>query len=268
MSSSLYDKQNYSNGIDYYSGYIVEYDLRKANISALLSRGIISTELYTNLLNSDKQYREVYIGNMIKQNNSIYKEIQQGIIDAKRQFIEANNIEDEEILAIRNDALFILSDRPMIQEFGNYYFAKKNIFTFFFRFYKNNEWYYRFDQSTMSDIIEIKGMKDEKLLYHKDHFLKFLADISYNLQRSSIEETLSRCNEFYEDYLNRRLDINYYREFNNNSEFRISFQQLGKSYLTPELQQSDIENLDINFNLRILRDLIKVIDQIYFSQRR
>ena len=87
MSSSLYDKQNYSNGIEYYSGYIVEYDLRKANISALLSRGIISTELYTNLLNSDKQYREVYIGNMIKQNNSIYKEIQQGIIDAKRQFI-------------------------------------------------------------------------------------------------------------------------------------------------------------------------------------
>ena len=54
MSSSLYDKQNYSNGIEYYSGYIVEYDLRKANISALLSRGIISTELYTNLLNSDK----------------------------------------------------------------------------------------------------------------------------------------------------------------------------------------------------------------------
>ena len=156
----------------------------------------------------------------------------------------------------------------MIQEFNNYYFAKKNIFTFFFKFFKNSEWYYRFDQQTMSDIIEVKGIKDEKLIYHKDYFLKFLADISYNLQRSSIEETINRCNEFLEDYLNRRLEIGYYREFNSTSEFRITFQQLNKSYITPELGQGDVENLDINFNLRVLRDLIKVVDQIYFSQRR
>ena len=268
MSSELYQNVNYSNGIDYYSGYIVEYDIRQANINALLSRGIISSDLYDKLHNSEKKYREVYVGNMIKKDDNIYKEIQAGIIDAKRMFMEENNIEDHEILSIKNDAIFILSDRPMVQQFGHYYFAKKNIFTFFFKFYKDKEWYYRFDQQSLNDIIEVKGIGDEALMLHQDYFLKFLADISYNLQRSSIEETLNRCNEFYTSYLNRQLEIGYYREFDNYSQFRVTFKgSVNKSYLLPMVTENDIINLDINYNLRVLRDLIKVIDQIYFSQR-
>lgn len=268
MSSDLYNNTNYSNGINYYSGYIVEYDLSKANINALLSRGVIDRGLYDTLYNSDKHYREVYIGNMISKNKNIYKEIQAGIIDAKRQFMEANNIEDHEILSIRNDAMFILSDRHMEQSFGNYYFAKKNVFTFFFKFYPNKEWYYRFDQQTQKDIIEIKGIKDHILTIHQNYFLRFLADVSYSLQRSTIEDTLELCNQFYEDYLHRKLEPEYYREFNTDSKFRVTFKGLNKSYLMDTVTENDINNLDINFNLKILRDLITVVNQIYFSQRR
>lgn len=268
MASELYNNQNYSKGLDYYSGYIVEYDMSKANINALLSRGIINKELYDKLYNANKQYREVYIGNMIKNNENIYKEIQAGIIEAKKLFVEANNIIDEEIFSIRNDAIYILSDRQMKQKFDNYYFVKKNIYTFFFRFYNNKEWYYRFDQLSNNDIIDIKGINNESLLYHQGFFLKFLADVSYSIQRSSIEDTLELVNDFYEDYINRRLDIRYYREFNNMSEYRITFARFNRSYIIPELGSADLKNIDINFNLRILRDLIKVVDQIYFNQRR
>lgn len=268
MASELYSNQNYSKGLDYYSGYIIEYDLSKANINALLSRGVINKNLYTKLYNADKQYREVYIGNMIKRDERVYKEIQTGIIDAKRQFVETNNIKDEEIFSIRNDAMYILSERPMEQQFGNYYFAKKNVYTFFFKFYSNKEWYYRFDRYSNKDIIDIKGINNDLLLRHQGFFLKLLADISYSIQMNSIEDTLEYINNFYEEYINRKLDIRYYREFNNISEYRVSFPKMNKSYTIPELSQTDLENIDINFNLRILRDLIKVVDQIYFNQRR
>lgn len=267
--SDLYNKVNYSNGIDYFSGYIIEYDLSKANINALLSRGIIDKDYYTFLYNAEKKYREVTIGNMIKKDEKIYKEIQLGIKDAKRMFIEKNNIQDEEILSIRNDALFILSERPMEQQFGYYYFAKKNVFTLFFKFFKNKEFYYRFDQNSMKDIIEVKGISDENLIPHREYFLKFLADISYSIQRSTIEETLNIYNAFLSSYLNRTLDIHFYREFNSYNAYRISMSD-GRSFFISALENSPqiINQLDINYNLKILRDLGIIIDKMYFNQKR
>lgn len=266
MSSKLYKQVNYHADIDYFSGYIVEYDLRKANISALLTRGIINQNTYNYLLNADKQYREVYIGNMIKQDKNIYKEIQAGIIDAKRQFIAINDIKDEEILEIRNDAIYLLTDRPIQQQVSDYYFfAKKSFFTFYFKFYFNKDFFYRFDSNSEKDIIEIKGINDEKLALHQDYFLKFIADTIYGIERSSTEEVLNRCNEFYTAYVNRQLDIGFYREFNAESCYRISMKD--KSFLLAAAGENNKPYIDINYNLRILRDLMKVVDSIYFSRR-
>lgn len=266
MNSNLYRQINYHADIDYFSGYIVEYDLSKANISALLTRGIIPQDIYNYLLNADKQYREVYIGNMIKQDKQIYKEIQAGIIDAKKQFIEVNNIDDTEILEIRNDAIFLLTDRPMKQQFGeNYFFAKKSFFNFYFRFYWNKEFFYRYDNYSGKDIIEVKGISDEKLILHSDYMLKFIADTVYNIQRSDIKEVLKSCNEFYNAYVTKQLDIGFYREFNANSCFRVS--RLNKAFLFESISNDQKSYIDINYNLRILRDLIKIVDSIYFSRQ-
>ena len=269
MSSDLYKQINYTAPVNYFSGYIVEYDLSKANISALLSRGIIDSAKYEFLKNSDKQFREVYIGNLIRENNNIYKEIQAGIIQAKKTFVEINNIEDDEILEIRNDAIFVLTDRPMEQQVSDhYFFAKKSIFTFFFRFYFNNEFFYRYDNSTDSDVIEVKGIKDDKLILHQNYMLKFLADTVYSIERSDIEEVIDSYNEFYINYLNKQLDVGFYREFNSQSGFRIPA-RIGDitSFILPSVEEHQKYSIDINYNLRILRDLFKVINSIYFSRR-
>ena len=266
MNSKLWKQVNYHADIDYFSGYIVEYDMRKANISALLSRGIINMDTYNYLFNADKKYREVYIGNMIKQDKNIYKEIQAGIIYAKKQFIEINDIKDEEILEIRNDAIYLLTDRPIQQQMSDYYFfAKKSFFTFYFRFYFNKDFFYRFDFNTEKDIIEVKGISDEKLIFHQDYFLKFIADIAYGIERSNVEDVLNRWNEFYNAYVNKQLDIGFYREFNEESCYRISMKD--KSFLLEAASEQNKPYIDINYNLRILRDLMKVVDSIYFSRR-
>jgi hypothetical protein len=264
-NAPLFTLQNYELDIPYYSGYIVEYDIRKANINALRSRGVIDDSLYNMLFNADKQFREVYVGNMIKANPDIYKEIQIGIIDAKAQFFKANNIKNEEVLSIKNDAVFVLSSRKMKTQFDLYEFANKGYYTFYFKSLKK-QFFYRFDKHTNTDIIEVKGISEEKLVYHKDFFLKFLLDVFYTIERSSIEETLSYCNQFYEQYVSKRLDIHFYRELSPDNAYRITRTD-GRSYGISYAEPQYLDLIDINYNLRIIRDLINVVNMIYFNQK-
>ncbi len=260
---SLCDLHTYDLDIPYYSGYIVEYDIRKANISALRSRDIIDQATYDMLYNADKQFREVYVGKMIQKDRSIYENIQAGIKDAKRKFFGANHIKNEEVLSIKNDAVFILSSRQMRTVFDLYEFANKGNYTFYFKSMKK-QFFYRFDNHTGKDILEVKGISDEKLMYHVDFFVKFLLDVFYMLQKSSIEETLNLCNQFYDDYVNRRLDIRYYRELNPDNIYRITRPNKNFFGLT-EIDPKNIDLIDINYNLRIVRDLINVVNMIYLN---
>ena len=84
--------QNYNSSYNIIlNSFIHEYDISKANINALYSRGVIDKPTYDNLYNSDKAIREKQVGLMIRRDQNIYREIQNGIIDAKRQLIITNN---------------------------------------------------------------------------------------------------------------------------------------------------------------------------------
>ena len=70
--SNLWSKSSYIAALPYVVGqYITEYDMSKANISVLLYKGVIDKKLYDELYNSDKFYREKYIG-MMQRNNPKY----------------------------------------------------------------------------------------------------------------------------------------------------------------------------------------------------
>ena len=48
LVSDLWEKTNYTSPLTDHSGVIIEYDLSKANISALVSNGAITLEMYNN----------------------------------------------------------------------------------------------------------------------------------------------------------------------------------------------------------------------------
>ena len=126
MFSNLWENVNYTAPLPSYTGFITEYDLSKANISALFSRGVITKDLYDDLYGADKHYREVMIGIMIKRDRGIYEEIAAGIKDAKRMLFEANNIQDSEILSINNDAVFFAGS--FLSFVGLLLFPEKSLF--------------------------------------------------------------------------------------------------------------------------------------------
>lgn len=267
MSKPLWSMMHYENPIPYYSGYLVEYDLRKANINSLRSRGVIDEKTYQLLATVDKSYREIYIGKMIKSNQKIYDEIQAGIIDAKHQFFNANDLKDNEVLYIKNDAVCVMSQRSMKTTFGRMEFVNKGAFTSFFQTNKSKlQILYRFDTVQGSDVFEVKGISEATVLkYHAEYMLNFILTVLYDLERSSIEETLRYCNQFYESYVSRQLPLEYYRELNPESKYRVIV--MNQQYLLTGLNEEDKALINIDYNLKIIRDLISCVNSVYFQRR-
>ena len=153
----LYKEKSYTIGLPYiFNQYIREYDISKANINVLFAKGVINEDLYIKLYNADRMYRQVYIGKMIKNNEQIQEVLNEGIIEYKQRFFEANGITDNNIVSIKNDAVFVLNAAPSILNFDNISFVHKNTYTSFMKL-NELEVYYGCDMNY--EVIDVKGIK-------------------------------------------------------------------------------------------------------------
>src|SRR5574344_1702144 len=214
IKSNLYENINYDSGIDYLiSSYIREYDISKANINILYKYGVISYDEYIAYFNMDKYSREVSIGNLQK-NPEITKILQNGIIEAKKLFFDANNIEDGDVLAIKNDAVLLINKIAHNTKFDNIEFINKELFTSYIKINNNTKLFYTYDNIRKIELFGVKGINKNNLSLHKDFFVDFLKEFFYCCENSTINETIDLVINFYNLYLNLKLDIGYYREFN------------------------------------------------------
>lgn len=265
IESSLWKVLNYKTSIKYLiNTYIREYDLSKANINALLYTNRISQEEYNRFLNMDKKNREISIGLMIRNDRSIYKDIQKGIIEAKRKLFLNNSIDNFEVVSIKNDAVFIHGRALQFTQFSPFDFKLKNEYTIYLQL-QELEVYYgdTIDQYTGEILtnLDIKGIGNSTLLIHQNGMLDLICEACYRLQREKIEDTMSWVIQIYDKFINRQLPKEYYRNFDNNSMYKIhTFTRVASLV---DIDDSMIQYLDINRNLLILRDLVSIISDIY-----
>ena len=263
--ASLWEKTNYTSPLYEYNGYIREFDLSKANISALISQNVISMDLYNHLYFADKQYREVFIGKMERENPEIYKSVAEGIKEAKRLLFETNNVKNEEIISINNDAVFITGNRPMQTEFGYYKFNIKHTYTHYLKFFNNVKFFYWHEGD--SDFVDIKGINEVKLA-RRQPFIEFLVGMQYMLSNAPLEESINMYREYSEAYINKTLPIDNYRELNADNMFRV----IGGAsnilvYFLDDVNESYKNLIDISYNYSILRDVGTVLTTRYFSKK-
>lgn len=262
INDDILKSQNYNSSYNIIvNAFIYEYDIAKANINALLQRGIIDKALYDNLYSADKSIREKRIGLMIRDNPQIYKEIQNGIIDAKKNLIITNNIDIEDIISIKNDAVFIMNKKLNNTKFGLMDFKLKNIYTIYIKI-NRYEFYYYYNSFNKEENLDVKGIGDDKLVIHEKYFMDFLLALFNTLQVEGIIEAINMIQNFSDEYINRRLDVNYYRKFNSESNFDLLY----KDTLWSSSHASDIRIIDIRYNYEILRDLYSVLLSFYFKK--
>ena len=264
----LWNHMNYTSEISYLNNvFIYELDIQKANINILYSKGVIDKSTYEFLYNSERMMRQVYVGKL-QRDVAVSNVLKQGIIEAKKNLFEANNIKDYEVLSIKNDAVFLIGRIPQITEFGLIKFIPKNVYTGFYRVL-NYEFYYFYSNVTKEEYLHIKGISDDKIKLHENYFYQFLKDLFYTIQCNGIEIALRLMKSFYLQYINLELPVGYYRKFDtiSNYQFRVRT-EIGTSFSIDEAGENQKSLLDINDNLKILIELQKILSNMYFNKYR
>lgn len=267
--NNLYRQINYNSDVDYLiSTYIREYDISKANINVLYKYGAITKSQYENYYIMNKNAREISVGILLRDNPEFNTVLQNGIIEAKRLFFEANNIQEEDVLSIKNDAVFIINKIPNVCTFDNIEFSLKNVYTSFYKL-DNIELYYYFDIVTGGEKLDIKGINDKMLPLHEEYFLEFLKVVFNSAQAYSIQDTIDIITTFYNQYIKLELEVGYYREFNASSKFRLKdISNYYSSYGVDMIGEWEKNKLDIICNLNLIRQLHQIYSGLYFSRRK
>lgn len=246
------DSVSYEIPSNYISGRITEYDIKSANISMLKRYNMITDNEYNYYLSLPKQFREQDIGKMIRDRGIyFYNIIAEGIKDAKYQFLTRNNIDPMSIVRIANDAVYINSfiDYTDLQIYDTVRFVPKNVYNVMMRLNNEVSVYVNIEKDFIIDVI---GINNDLLNLHEP-FMEFLCNLIYQIERLSIESAIIYFNGFYKSYINKELDIEYYREFNSYSMYR----HISGKYLLASIK--DIKDVDTNYNLYILRNIFSIL---------
>ena len=268
MPSGLWRNINYKTPVKYYiNTYIREYDLSKANINALLYQKRITKSEYDNFYSMEKQKREIIIGKMIARDRTLYQDIQSGIKEAKRKLFLTNDIEDLDIVSIKNDAVFIVGKYLQNTIFPPFEFKIKNEYNIFLQL-QELEIYFSdyFDENGYGINIDVKGISDENLLLHQYGMLDFICEICRKLQRENVESTMEYVSEMYNNFIKRLLPKEYYRNFDSFSMYIIpTFVQYSR---LPDISEDMKYAVDINRNLSIMRNIVGIVSDIYRQKKR
>ena len=263
----LYNEINYTSDISYLNNlFIYEYDISKANINVLYSKGAIDKKTYDYLYTAHRDIRQVYIGKLQKENKEIVDVLKAGIIEAKKCLFEANNIQDYEVLSIKNDAVFIINRQLMNTKFGLIDFKCKNKYTSFYKL-NNLEAYYFYDSFSKNEELEIKGISDDKLKLHEGYMLQLLKDIFYTVQTVNVEIAMRMLRDFYLQYITYQLPIEYYRKFSSDSTYHYKLKTIsGAGYDRAIAPVDNIQAIVIRYNISILMELQKILASMYFTK--
>lgn len=270
MISQLYNHINYTSNVNYIiSSFITEYDISKANINVLLNKGVININKYNELYNLDRMERQISVGLLLKDNKEYSDILKNGIIEFKKKFFEANNVQDSDVLLIRNDAIFLVNKKAINNKFDNIIFVPKNVYTSYYSIYnKRLSLYYYYNQINDVELLDVKGISDNVLHLHEEYFLEFLKVLFNSAETEKIEDTIELIVSFYNKYLRLELETEYYRNFDAESLYYIKSISKFHNFKANVIQESKKKYLNISCNLNIIRELHQIYSGIYFSRNR
>lgn len=250
--SSLYQRTNYRSPISLVVNTITEYDLKSANISALRASGKVPEEILTKLAGIQKIDREKAVGRMIKQNPKIHKIIARGICNAKMQLFVENGITDNDILSIKNDAVFIIGRKLSHMEFGPYKFVPKHTYSAYLYLDPMIEIYYDGRRRTVT----FKGISDD-IVAEDDHqkgMVQFLSTVMQYVASGRRDKLKKYLIDFVQRYKSKDLPVEYYRELNPDNVYRtdISIETYGYNVTIASESYKPIVNGVYNYTRYIL----------------
>ena len=245
----MYEKDLYINENNPYlfNTDIFEYDMKDAGFSLIKEFKLLDKNTIEKLSKESKDVRKVSIGKLQRKNKELVKGLLDGFKEARRLFFEANNLDDNDIISIKKDAI-LTSKICRIQQFGDYInFRPKNSYTSYIYLGKNLEFYYS------SSKLDIKGLNEENYEKHKNYLINFISRYIKSVESGDTISSIKLIKKFIDQYKWKELDIGYYRTFDNRSVFKIINEDIeyDKYY--------EKDDLDITYNFHLILKLLKII---------
>lgn len=198
---------------------IIEYDMSEAGFSLIQEFKLLPEKDIELLKTYGKDKRKIKIGLYQREIQGFAKELSHAFAQARRMFFEINDIKEHDIISINKDAIFIrkIGLKTKITEFIE--FREKNRYTSYILLDKND----RVNSGKIPILyspnkIDVKGIGDKNLEYHKEFMLDFISKYFYKMENDDGENVIRYCRRFITDYKTRKLDIGYYRRFDPQSQ--------------------------------------------------
>lgn len=237
---------------------IVEFDIEKANINILLYYGAIPQYTYDKINELPKWRREIVVGKMMRREPKLVEILTQGIQNSRRQLFEKLNLDNTNVLSIKNDAIFVIFTGPVsVEDIQINELVKFKVKGHFRSFYylDEKELYYSYDPITWKEGMDVKGVGDYGMSQCQG-FIRVLCDIFYTCLNNGIKDAYAMTTKFYDDYLARKYPIDFYRRFDSRARFDILPISKYRSFGASSLDDNAINIVDPSYNLSLIRDLI------------
>jgi len=229
---------------------IIEYDMKDAGFSLTQEFKLLDKSMIDKLEKYKKDKRKIEMGK-IERDNSEYRDAKKEAFKLARQmFFEANELEIDDIISIKKDAI-ITTKRCTQQSFGEFIlFRPKNFYTSYIQLGKRLEFYYSPSQ------LDVKGINDEILELHKDYMLKFIKLFFNKMETEDDITVIEFMKRFITRYKRKELEVGYYRQFNHESNF-ILLDNDTDTFM--DYWEDSKDELDISYNFHeILLKLIQI----------
>lgn len=218
---------------------IIEYDIQSAGFNLIKQFKLLPDKDIEFMESLGKKNRQIFIGTQQRKNKDLSRQLNEAFVEARRWFFEKNALEQDDILSIKKDAIFVRR-KCTVLETGFVKFAEKNVYSSFIRIGKI-ELYYN------PRTLDVKGIGIDNIHLHEKYMISFIKSFFYLLENGKKKKQIQFIRDFAYYYKRREIATGYYREFNPSSGYRLNEQLLGRSTIIDHMDEVDELNISYNY---------------------
>jgi len=253
-----FEKHNYLNTsiLNLKNVVIREYDMSDGGFSIIKAKQLLPESTIKYLSNLSKLDRHIQIGKISKHDKDLSKALLDGFTEARKKFIDKNNIDTSIILSVKKDAIYLVNKLAKVTEFDGIKFSLKNQYSSYY-YINGKEFYY----SSWRNELDVKGLGKEVVASQKDYLLYTIKEIMRLNEKKDKCYMVKILKDVRKEYLNLELDFEYYREMNPENSFKLK-ESIGENICGLESLKDGRILDDINIVFNYINYIIPLIGLI------
>lgn len=253
LYTEIYKRHNYLNKditlIN--NSVIIEYDMKNAGLEILFHNNMINKNDYKILMSLDKLEKNIAVGKILMKDKFMNDFLMNEFIKIRKEFFDLNNIKEEDVLAIKKDAIILINRFPTNLIINNYYeFRNKGTYKSYINI-NGKEHYLSSDGNNLI----VKGYSSETKEYQRNYLFDFLKKCLRFKVLTDSDQLFEYLINFKNEFLTFKLEKEYYKDIIYNEYiielFNILY-QINDIEDTKEMK----EKLNINNNLSFIIEVI------------